>query len=236
MNSNTPALLSPVLSGMLPVALLAVVLASCGGSHSVQAKNPGDASGPSSDVTVGVVKIGRKTLGRTLTLSSELVPFQEIDIYAKESGYVKELNVDYGSRVRPNQVLATLEIPELQSQLKQDDAAIKSASDQIAYAKNLVSRAEAQNKVLELQFGRLDSVSKSKPGLVAQQEVDDSQGRALASAAQVEAARSNLQTAESQLAWRRKRNESTIRSCSTIRKSRRLSPAWSRSVLRILEL
>jgi RND family efflux transporter MFP subunit len=187
-----------------PLPALAMLLVSCSGSRSVQANNPGDpgatSASPASEVTVGVVKIGRKALGRTLTLSSELVPFQEIDVYAKESGYVKQLNVDYGSRVQANQVLATLEIPELQSQLKQDDAAIKAASDQITYANNLVSRAEAQSNVLQLQLGRLDGVSKSKPGLVAQQEVDDSQGRALAAAAQVEAARSNLQTAQSQLA------------------------------------
>jgi RND family efflux transporter MFP subunit len=180
--------------------VVAVVLGSCSDARKVEAKNPGGTVAASSEVTVGVVKIGRKPMGRTLTLSSELVPFQEIDVYAKESGYVKELNVDYGSRVQANQVLATLEIPELQSQLKQDDAAIKSATDQITYAHNLVSRADAQHNVLQLQFGRLDSVAKSKPGLVAQQEVDDSEGRALASAAQVEAAKSNLQTAESQLA------------------------------------
>jgi len=178
-------------------AMVAAGLASCGGPAKVQARDPGDAG--SSEVSVGVVKIGRKTLGRTLTLSSELVPFQEIDVYAKESGYVKELNVDYGSRVQANQILATLEIPELQSQLKQDDAAIKNASDQIAYAENLLTRAEAQHKALQLQFGRLDGVAKSKPGLVAQQEVDDSEGKALAAEAQVEAAKSNLLSAQSQL-------------------------------------
>ena len=82
----------------------------------------------------------RKSLGRTLTVSSELVPFQEIDVYAKESGYVKELNVDYGTRVQKDQVLATLEIPELQSQLKQDDAAIKNATAQIPHAQNELNR------------------------------------------------------------------------------------------------
>jgi RND family efflux transporter MFP subunit len=46
---------------------------------------------------------------------------------------------------------------------------------------------------------RLDGVFKSKPGLVAQQEVDDSEGRALSSEAQVEAAKSNLLSAQSQL-------------------------------------
>src|SRR3984957_1215521 len=85
------------------IATVAGVLASCGNNDNVQAKNPGDTK--STDVTVGVVKIGRKSLGRTLTLSSELVPYQEIDVYAKESGYVKELNVDYGARVQANQTL-----------------------------------------------------------------------------------------------------------------------------------
>ncbi len=176
---------------------MCVALGSCGSPGKVQANNPG-APG-SSEISVGVVKIARKSLGRTLTLSSELVPFQEIDVYAKESGFVKQLFVDYGSRVQANQVLATLEIPELQLQVKQDDAAIKNAADQITYAQNLVSRAEAQHKVLQLQYGRLDGVAKSKPGLVAQQEVDDSEGKALASASQVDAAKSNLQSAESQL-------------------------------------
>ena len=59
---------------------------------------------------------------------------------------------------------------------------------------------QAQQKALQLQYDRLNGVAKSKPGLVAQQEVDDSQGKALASAAQVEAAKSNLQSAESVLA------------------------------------
>ena len=73
-------------------------------------------------------------LSRSLTLSSELVPFQEIDVYAKESGYVKELLVDYGTRVKAGQLMAVLEIPELEQQLQQDDAAIKSAADQVTHA------------------------------------------------------------------------------------------------------
>jgi RND family efflux transporter MFP subunit len=178
-------------------ALAAGVLASCGHADKVQAKAPGEFS--AGEVSVGVVKVQRKSLGRTLTVSSELVPFQEIDVYAKESGYVKQLNVDYGSRVKKDQVLATLEIPELQLQVKEDEAAIRNATAQIPHAQDELNRTQAQHNVLQLQFERLDSVSKSKPGLVAQQEVDDAQGRALSSAAQVEASKSNLQSAQSQL-------------------------------------
>lgn len=175
------------------------VLSSCGNTEKkVQAKDPAD--GSSASVTVGVAKVVRKPLQQQLTLSSELVPYEEVDVYAKVSGYLKDLNVDYGSHVKEGQVLATLEIPELQSQLAQDDAAVKTASDQITYSQHEISRAEAQSKMLHLQFERLDGVIKSKPGLVAQQEVDDAQGKDLAAAAQVEAAKSNLSSAQSRLA------------------------------------
>ena len=107
---------------------VAGLLASCGGTGKVQAKYPGEPSASPGGVSVGVVKVIRKNVGRTLTVSSELVPFQEIDVFAKESGFVKNLNVDYGSRVQKDQVLATLEIPELQLQLAEDDAAIRNSS------------------------------------------------------------------------------------------------------------
>jgi RND family efflux transporter MFP subunit len=176
------------------------VLVSCGGTGKVQAKDPGEPGANPAGVSAGVVKVIRKNVGRSLTVSSELVPFQEIDVFAKESGFVKDLNVDYGSRVQKDQVLATLEIPELQLQVKEDDAAVKNATAQIPHAQEELNRVQAQQKVLQLQYDRLNGVSQAKPGLVAQQEVDDSQGKALASAAQVEAAKSNLQSAESVLA------------------------------------
>jgi RND family efflux transporter MFP subunit len=151
------------------------------------------------EVTVGVVSVKSMPLSRSLTLSSELVPFQEIDVYAKESGYVKELLVDYGTRVKEGQLMAVLEIPELEQQLMQDDAAIKSAADQVTNAGHEVTRYEAQHDVLHLQADRLSNVAKSQPGLVAQQEVDDARGRDLATEAQVESAHSNLAVTQSQL-------------------------------------
>jgi RND family efflux transporter MFP subunit len=95
--------------------------------------------------------------------------------------------------------MAVLEIPELEVQLQQDDAAIRNAADQVTRAEHELGRVEAQHKVFHLQFDRLNGVSKSKPGLVAQQEVDDAQGKDLAAEAQVEATKSNLQSAHSQL-------------------------------------
>ncbi|HLH43733.1 MAG TPA: efflux RND transporter periplasmic adaptor subunit [Bryobacteraceae bacterium] len=132
-------------------------------------------------------------------MSSELVPFQQIDVYAKEAGFVKELYVDYGVHVKAGQALALLEIPELESQLDEDRASIQDAAGQVSRSQKEVERAEAQHNVAHLQYTRLAGVAKSRPGLVAQQEVDDLQGKDLASEAQLEAARSALESAKSQL-------------------------------------
>jgi RND family efflux transporter MFP subunit len=136
---------------------------------------------------------------RQLTVSSELVPFQEIDVYAKESGYVKDLLVDYGSRVEKGQLMAVLEIPELEMQIQQDNAAIASAAERVTHAQHELDRLEAQHQVVHLQSDRLSGVEKTRPGLVAQQEIDDAKGKDLALEAQVEAGKSARQTAESQL-------------------------------------
>ena len=149
--------------------------------------------------TTGVTNVVKKTLSRQITLSSELVPFQEIDVYAKESGYVKTLNVDYGSHVKSGQVMATLEIPELQAQLQEDQAEIKNAADQMDRADHELKRDDAQYTALHLQFTRLNGVFENQPGIVAQQEVDDAQGKDLAAASQVDAGKSALQAAQSQL-------------------------------------
>jgi RND family efflux transporter MFP subunit len=151
-------------------------------------------------VSVGVTRAVRMPLERQLTLSSELVPFQEIDVYAKESGYVKDLNVDYGARVKQGQLMAVLEIPELEAQLDQDKAAIENMMRMVTHAEHELNRVEAQHKVAHLQYDRLKAVSDTKPGLVAQQEVDDWEGKDLALEAQVEASKSSLQSAQSELA------------------------------------
>ena len=174
-------------------ALLTVGLSSCNGSGNGKA---------SADevVTVGVTNVVKKTLSRQITLSSELVPFQEIDVYAKESGYVQKLNVDYGTHVKTGQTMATLEIPELQAQLEQDEAEIKNAMNQVSRADHELQRYDAQYNALHLQYTRLNQVFETQPGIVAQQEVDDAQGKDLAASSQVDAGKAALEAAQSQLA------------------------------------
>ena len=185
----TPPKSTPIV-GICLLGMLLGFLPSCG---KVRAK------GNQGAVTVGVTKVSRKSLQRQITLSSELVPFQEIDVYAKESGYVQKLYVDYGSRVKEGQLMAVLEIPELEAQLQEDQAAVKNATDEVTRAQHILKRYQAMHKVLDLEYTRLYGVAQTRPGLVAQQEVDDAQGKDLAAASEVDAAEAALAAAQSTL-------------------------------------
>jgi len=183
---------------------VACVLLACGagatlGLSSCSGTKGSGAEGAAGTLTVGVVKAALKPLTRQITVSSELVPFQEIDVYAKESGFVQKLYVDYGSRVKQGQIIATLEIPELEAQLHEDEADIKSYTNEVKRDEDEVKRYQAQYSALHLQYTRLDGVFKSQPGLVAQQEVDDAQAKDLSAASEVDAAQSTLDAAQSKL-------------------------------------
>ncbi|HEV2447906.1 MAG TPA: efflux RND transporter periplasmic adaptor subunit, partial [Candidatus Sulfopaludibacter sp.] len=174
---------------------LAGLLASCGRTDAAGTPNSAAAQVPE----VGVVKVARRNLERNLVVSSELVPFQQIDVYAKEAGFVQKLSVDYGTHVKTGEVMAVLEIPELEVQLQEDAAAIKDAMGQADRAQKDRDRVQAEETAIHLQYSRLNQVAKSRPGLVAQQEVDDWLAKDSAAAAQVSAATGALQSAQSQL-------------------------------------
>ena len=81
--------------------------------------------------SLAVVKVARGNIADNLEIASEFEPFQEVDVYAKVSGYIQKLYVDYGTHVRQGQILAVLEIPELQQQLQQDQASVRRSDQEL---------------------------------------------------------------------------------------------------------
>lgn len=111
---------------------------------------------------------------------------------AKVSGYVKQINVDIGDRVKQGQLLAVLEVPEMTDEVTKAKASVQRSEAQVAQAEDEVRRAESGHQIAHLSYERLASVMKSRPGLVAQQEVDDAQSKDVSAEAQIQAAKSNL--------------------------------------------
>ena len=150
--------------------------------------------------TVAVAKVARGDVSQVLTVAAEFHPFQEIDVHAKVAGYVKEINVDVGDRVKPGQLLAVLEIPELEDDLQQADASVKRANEEVNRAQADLERAQSAHEVTHLGATRLTSVSKTRPNLIAQQDLDEAAGRDRVAEAQVSTARAALASAGEQLA------------------------------------
>jgi RND family efflux transporter MFP subunit len=143
-----------------------------------------------------VVKAARADLSSDLVLTAEFEPYQQVDVMAKVSGYVRSIKVDIGDRVREGQVLATLEIPEMEDDLTKAAASLEQSDDEITTASDELQRAEAAHDLAHLSYSRIADVLKREPGLVPRQEVDEARSRDLVAEAQVSAAKSALRTAQ----------------------------------------
>jgi RND family efflux transporter MFP subunit len=138
-------------------------------------------------------------LSKNVVLTAEFRPFQEIDVMAKVSGYVKQIRVDVGDRVGQNQLLAILEIPEMADDLARAKAAVDRSSAEVRRAEDEIKRAESAHEIAHLSYERLAEVSRKRPGLVAQQEIDDAHSKDLGAEAQLAAAKSNRAAALQQV-------------------------------------
>jgi len=175
---------------LLALCLIAGMMAGCGSGHNAHADDPANAP------SAAVVKVARCDLTNSLEIASELEPFQEIEVYAKVSGYIRKLYVDWGTHVKQGQLLAVLEIPELQQQLQQDEASVRRSEQDFSRAREELSRAESSYTVAHLTYTRLAEVQKSRPELVAQEEIDVAQGKDLEASAGVSSAKDALAAAE----------------------------------------
>jgi RND family efflux transporter MFP subunit len=174
------------------VISLAALIASCGARGGAIETSPAPVETP----TVAVVKATRADLSSSLILTAEFAPFQEIDVMAKVSGYIRKINVDIGDRVKEGQLLATLEIPEMQDDVTRAAAAIEEANAELSAARDELQRAQSARDIAHLSYSRILDVSKREVGLVPQQEVDEANSRDLVAEAQVSAAKSRIAATE----------------------------------------
>jgi RND family efflux transporter MFP subunit len=149
--------------------------------------------------TASVAPVARGNLASTLTVAGEFQPYQEVELHAKVSGYIRRINVDIGDRVKSGQVIATLEVPELNAQVMASQAQIRHSQSEITRAQNEVTLAEANYAALHAAYTRLAEASKRRPGLIAEQELDDSRAKDQDAEAKINVAKSALEATKEQL-------------------------------------
>jgi RND family efflux transporter MFP subunit len=148
---------------------------------------------------VAVALAERTSISDTITLSGEFRPFQEVDVHAKVAGYIRKIYVDVGDRVKTGQTLAILEIPELDAQVQGADAAVRRSIDAGRRAKGDLDRAESMHHATHLDYARLKQASEARPGLIAEQELDNAMAKDKEGEGQIAADEAALSEAQNQL-------------------------------------
>lgn len=114
------------------------------------------------------------TIHRWVSLPATLAPWQQAVLHAKVTGYVAKLTVDKGDAVKAGQVLATLEVPELQAD---------------------IAKAEAEVKAAQIEVKRLHEARAKSPDLVLPQAVDDAEAKLAIAQAGLERSQTLIQFA-----------------------------------------
>ena len=97
-------------------------------------------------LTVAVVKPKIAGASQELTLPGNTQPLTEAPIYARTSGYLKSWTADIGTRVKAGQVLAEIDVPEIDHQLQQAKADLETAKTNLALAEVTATRMENLEK------------------------------------------------------------------------------------------
>ncbi len=150
-----------------------------------------------------IVLVARRPLENSITLTGEFRPFQKVDVHAKVAGYIRQIFVDVGDKVRTGQVLAILEVPELNAQVMGAKADIRRSEDAIRRAQSEIERAESTHQAYHAAYTRLKQASEERPGLIAEQELDDSLAKDQETDAQIRSARAALSESQNQLGMAR---------------------------------
>ena len=159
------------------IMILLVMIAfgySCNNSKSLKPTNKKvEAPKPAA---IEVFILNKSNLTSSVKIPGELVAYQQVDLYAKVSSYIKKLHVDVGSEVNSGQLLAELDAPEINAQLSAAESRSKSQ--------------EALYIASKSAYERLYETSKT-PGTISKNDLDQANAKQKSDLAQLDAAKSN---------------------------------------------
>jgi membrane fusion protein (multidrug efflux system) len=141
---------------------------------------------------VTVVEPARRVAVQTLTLPASVEAIEKATLYAKVSGYLQWIKVDKGDRVKKGEVLAQLEVPEVEKEYQSAQAAV--AESQAEY-----ERAQADAQLKQLTYERTKGVRDLEPTVVSPQEVDVARAASETAVGNVALAKARLVEARAEL-------------------------------------
>jgi RND family efflux transporter MFP subunit len=134
---------------------------------------------------VAVVAAVKASSVGDLVLPGNIQAVTEAPILARAEGFVKRRYVDIGDRVTAGQLLAEVEAPDLDQQVRQAEAAVEQSQADLARASAALEQGKANESIAKVTATRWDNLVRR--GAVSKQENDQYQSQYLAQAANVKA-------------------------------------------------
>jgi membrane fusion protein (multidrug efflux system) len=137
--------------------------------------------------SIAVVSPQLVTPGSGLDLPAEVRPWQEASIYSRVNGYLKSWLVDIGAHVEKDQLLAEVDVPDLQQQMDQ-------AKSQAVLAQHSLELAKSTNVKWQQLFHQ---------GVVSELDSENMATSQATNQANTEAFAANLRFLEQEVAFQR---------------------------------
>lgn len=139
-----------------------------------------------------IVNPKQTTVEQKILLPGSFEPYEKVELFSKITGYVEEIPVDIGARVKKNQLLAQLSVPEIIPELNKAKADLSAAKAQL-------HKAVADSELAKLTYNRLSDLRKSEPRAITLQDVDIAAAKEKVAVSQVEVEEADLHVAEAQV-------------------------------------
>ena len=134
---------------------------------------------------VNVQRVKRADARSSLVLPGNIQAVTEAPVLARASGYIKRRYADIGDRVKEGQVLAEIEAPELNQQIRQAKATVDQANSTVEQADAALQQGRSNENLARVTAQRWENLSKK--GVVSRQENDTYQAQWVAQQANVQA-------------------------------------------------
>jgi len=169
----------PLVIGTLALAVAAAVVIGGLATRHSQAEQLKESAAEQAVPTVNLVSM-KDVAGSPMELPARIEAWSRAPIYARVSGYLAHWNVDIGAKVEAGQVLATIETPDLDQDLRQAQAQLAVARSNLALAESTAKRWQslvAQNAVSKQEADEKqgDFISKQSNVQALQASVDRQQ-------------------------------------------------------------
>lgn len=149
--------------------------------------------------TVGIAQPSPRSFTSETEITGTAMPNQKVMVYAMESGYVKSIRKDIGDKVKQREIIASLTNPLINKIVAEAQAAIKIGAADLSTAQAVLVAAEADAKVKQSIFDRLNAIAAKTPQLTTLIDVENAEAAAKIAQAQIATNQAQIQAQQSKI-------------------------------------